>query len=73
MKRILLEFIDGSWDGMNLCNDSPDRIEPILAVRQYLLSNCGREGAAVVLPSDYAVRAHSVDGCRYLATALSTA
>ena len=68
MKRILLEFIGGSWDGMNLCNASPDRIEANLAVQQYLLSNCGSEGAMVVLPPDYAVRSHDLDGCRYRVT-----
>ena len=68
MRRILLEFIGGSWDGMNLCNDSPDRIEASLAARQYLLSNCGSEGAAIVLPSDYAVRSHGSDECRYRVT-----
>ena len=60
--------IGGSWDGMNLCNDSPDRVEACLAARQYLLSNCGSEGAAIVLPSDYAVRSHGLDECRYRVT-----
>jgi hypothetical protein len=68
MKRILLEFIGGSWDGMNLDNDSPDKIEASLAARQYLLSNCGSKGAAIVLPSDYAVRSHGLDECRYRVT-----
>jgi hypothetical protein len=68
MKRILLEFIGGSWDGMNLCNDSPDRIEANLAAQQYLLSNCGSEGAVVVLPSNYAVRSQSAAGDRYRVT-----
>ncbi len=41
MKRILLEFIGGPWDGMNLCNDSPDPLEAELAARHYLLSSYG--------------------------------
>jgi hypothetical protein len=65
MKRILLEFIGGPWDGMNLCNDSPDRNEASLAVQCYLRSNNGRKGTLLVLPADYAVRPHDCDQCTY--------
>ena len=35
MKRILLEFIGGPWDGMNRCNDSPDPFEVELATSHF--------------------------------------
>ena len=66
MKRILLEFIGGPWDGMNLCNDSPDALEVELATSHFLLSNHGDEGATIMLRSDYAVRPHGADHCRYV-------
>jgi hypothetical protein len=31
-KRLFLEFIRGAWDGMNLCNDSPDPADVGLAL-----------------------------------------
>ncbi len=68
MRRILLEFIGGAWDGMNLCNDSSDPIEVGLALHTYCKAGNGKLGRAVVMPADYAVRPIGVGGCKYVVT-----
>ena len=66
MRRILLEFIGGAWDGMNLCNDSPDPIEAGLALHTYCQARNGRVGQTVVMPADYALRPAGPGGCKYV-------
>lgn len=66
MTRILLEFIGGAWDGMNLCNDSPDPVEVGLARQTHSLLGDGMVGQTVVMPSDYAVRPGGGGGCKYV-------
>jgi hypothetical protein len=68
MRRILLEFIGGSWDGMNLCNDSPDPVEVGLALHTYCQAGNGHVGQTAVMPADYAVRPGGVGGCKYVVT-----
>jgi hypothetical protein len=68
MRRILLEFIGGSWDGMNLCNDSPDPVEIGLALQTYCQAGSGRVGQTVVMPADYALRPTGIGGCKYVVT-----
>jgi hypothetical protein len=55
VKRIVLEFIGGSWDGMNLCTYSPDGVEAALAIRTCAKTGEGTPGREVVMPADYAV------------------
>jgi hypothetical protein len=55
MTRIILEFIDGLWDGMNLCNDSPDLVEVRLALHVYSVTGNANIGQTVIMPSDYAI------------------
>jgi hypothetical protein len=66
MKRVILEFIGGAWDGMNLCNDSPDPIEIELAVRTYFATDDGEIGETVIMPAGYALRRGSSAGCKYV-------
>lgn len=68
MKRIYLEFIGGSWDGMNLCNDSPDTIEVGLTQLTYATTQNAAIGKTVVMPSDYAVRNTGRRGHEYTVT-----
>lgn len=68
MRRILLEFIGGAWDGMNLVTDSPDPIEVGLAVYTYCQARNGRVGQTVVMSADYAVRPSGLGGCKYIVT-----
>jgi hypothetical protein len=56
VKRIILEFIGGSWDGMNLCTFSADGVEAGLAIRVCARTGDGTPGREVVMPDDYAVR-----------------
>ena len=55
VKRIILEFIGGSWDGMNLCTFSADGVEAALAIRTCAKTGEGTPGREVVMPTDYAV------------------
>lgn len=67
---VILEFIGGAWDGMNLSNHSPDPTEAGLAVYAWQATQRGRVGRCVTLPSQYAVR-HG--GCEYKVVAHHTA
>ncbi len=55
VKRIILEFIGGAWDGMNLCTFSADGVEASLAIRTCAKTGDGVPGREVVMPADYAV------------------
>jgi hypothetical protein len=66
MRRIILEFIGGAWDGMNLANDSPDRIEVELAVRTYCGTRNGEVGQKATMPSNYTVQRGASAGCEYV-------
>jgi hypothetical protein len=55
VKRIILEFIGGSWDGMNLCTFSADGLEAGLAIGTCAKTGDGTPGREVVMPADYAV------------------
>jgi hypothetical protein len=65
-KRVFLEFIGGSWDGMNLCSDSPDPAEVGLASLTFAKTHDATIGSAVVMPSDYAVRKTDLHGYKYV-------
>jgi len=68
MRRVILEFIGGAWDGMNLCNTSPDPLENRLAVQAYLATDNGAKGMDVVMPLDYAVNKAGCSGRHYVVT-----
>ena len=68
MRRILLEFIGGSWDGMNLCNDSPDPVEAGLTLHTYSMIRNRGVGHTVVMPSDYSVKQTDCSGSEYVVT-----
>jgi hypothetical protein len=65
MKYTIFEFIGGAWDGMNLCNCSPDPIEVALADHVLKATDHGKKGKGIVMPREYAVR---TGGCRYVVT-----
>ena len=65
VKRTILEFIGGCWDGMNLCTFSADEVESELAVRTCLKTGDGMVGREVVMPGGYAVRCPG-QGRKYL-------
>lgn len=56
IRRVILEFVGGPWDGMNLHNESSDRLEAQLAAYCYLTTEKGTRGRTVLLPSSYAIR-----------------
>jgi hypothetical protein len=64
----ILEFIGGCWDGMNLCNESPDPAEAALASDVYRLTAQGRQGQKTVMPPGYAVGKPGVCGHLYVVT-----
>jgi hypothetical protein len=66
MTRLLLEFIGGSWDGMNLCDDSLDPVEAGLARDTYSRTSSGGVGQSVVMPAEYSIK--SGDCSKYVVT-----
>lgn len=68
MPCIILEFIGGSWDGMNLCTDSPDELETRLAVQTYLSTHGGRPGQKVCMLEDYGLKPRTAGGSHYVVT-----
>ena len=64
MKFTIIEFIGGAWDGMNLCNCSPDSNEAALACHVLMATDDGATGKGVVMPQKYAIRS---GGCNYVA------
>jgi hypothetical protein len=66
MRQIILEFIGGAWDGMNLCTLSPDPVEAELARYVLKMTGKGTAGKAVDMPRDYAVG--NAGGCSYVVT-----
>jgi hypothetical protein len=67
MRQIILEFIGGAWDGMNLCTCSPDLVEAELARYVLKMTGNGIAGNTVNMPRDYAVG--NTGGCSYVVTA----
>lgn len=65
VKRTILEFIGGCWDGMNLCTFSADEVEAELAIRTCVKTGDGMVGREVVMPGGYAVRCPG-QGRKYL-------
>ena len=65
MRLAILEFIGGAWDGMNLCDGSPDPVEVGLARHVLRMTGNGETGSHVAMPSEYATRS---GGCRYVVT-----
>lgn len=66
MRHVILEFIGGAWDGMNLSDGSADPVEAGLARHvAKMTSNC-KSGQSVTLPQAYAARG---GGCVYRITA----
>jgi hypothetical protein len=52
MKFTIIEFIGGAWDGMNLCDGSPDPIEAALACHVLKATDDGTKGShAISAPS----------------------
>jgi hypothetical protein len=66
MPHVILEFIGGAWDGMNLSNQSADAIEVKLALQTYEITVEGSQGKAVVMPADYALRKTGIRGYEYV-------
>ena len=64
----ILEFIGGCWDGMNLCDGSPDPVETTLARRIYRITADGRQGEKAVMPSRHALGKPGVCGHVYTVT-----
>jgi len=54
VRKIILEFVGGSWDGKNLSNDRADPFEARLAVRKYLATENGEIGRTVVMLTERA-------------------
>ena len=65
---IILEFIDGCWDGMNLCNDSPDPVEVKFMQACYADTENGTIGRKTVVSSEYATRRGTKPGNQYVVT-----
>jgi hypothetical protein len=68
VERIILEFIGGSWDGMNLHSPSDDPVEAALAERIYLGACRNGKGRQVVMPANYATQRGGRPGLRYFVT-----
>lgn len=62
MRHVILEFIGGAWDGMNLCNRSADPVEAGLVHHVAKMTGNCKSGQIVALPQEYAVRC---GGCVY--------
>lgn len=67
MRYVILEFIGGAWDGMNLCTRSPDPVEAELAAYVLKMTGNGTAGKTVNMLRDYAVG--NTGGCCYVVTA----
>ena len=65
MKYAIIEFIGGAWDGMNLCNGSPDPIEAAIAYHVLKATDDGTTGKGVIMPQKYALRSGV---CNYVVT-----
>lgn len=55
MKRIVLRFVGGDWDGRSIRSDSPEQEEVFLATGYYEMSHHGLVGSECVGLSDDAV------------------
>lgn len=66
MRHVILEFIGGAWDGMNLCNCSADSAEAGLARHVAKMTGNCKSGQTVTMPREYATRC---GGCVYRITA----
>jgi hypothetical protein len=61
---VILEFIGGAWDGMNLSTRSSDPLEAELAAYVLKTTGGGAMGGAVIMPHQYAIR--NTGGCSYV-------
>ena len=64
----ILEFIGGCWDGMNLCTESPDPAEAMLAKDVCRLTAEGRQGQKAVMPPRHSAGKPGVCGHQYVVT-----
>ena len=62
MKPIILEFVEGYWDGKTLRSDSTDQEERALAAACYELSHHGAIGERFIELSDEAVLFAQIHG-----------
>jgi hypothetical protein len=68
MNGVILEFIGGAWDGMNLSTETADLVEARLARNAYKATQEGLKGRIVIMPWQYGVCRSSDQGCRYVVT-----
>lgn len=66
MKRLILEFIGGCWDGMNLASPSPDPVEARLARVCFAETEDGTIGRLAVVSPEYATRMGTEEGNKYV-------
>jgi hypothetical protein len=62
VKRIILQFVGGYWDGKSLSSDSADQEEALLATACYEMSHRGAIGQECVGLSDDAVTFARIHG-----------
>ena len=67
-EQIILEFIGGCWDGMNLATESPDPVETRLARSVYASTDNGSKGRKARMPAGYAAGKRAVCGHEYEVT-----